>query len=310
VIADGAQVKKRKRKRKRKKKRMTSTKMRKTPRKMSVQKSQKRTSSRLPPNPVANKMTRLNLAVEKGDIKVANKLAKELVKLTRGGVTHSAWRWDTVRAIVNIPETGLDPAEWKFGPLEEASAKDLLPILKANLSAIQKACGDLITGKEAKKKLFIDPFLIHTTSRLVDKGVQIFLDIEANVDGETSRGPVEYVVKKQGLILVIVEAKKDDLQAGLSQLIMELWSAKDSKENQNRPIYGITSTANTWLAIVLTANGAFQQCSKSFALQAKQPTDQEIADVLRLVHFVIYSAVSGIPSSSTSTSSLSASSST
>lgn len=79
---------------------------------------------------------------------------------------------------------------------------------------------------------------------------------EYEITGSFGRGPVDWAVLMGDKIIVITEAKKDDIEQGISQNTVQLHSAiqrnfklRSSGEHTSTELYGIVTTALEWFII-------------------------------------------------------------
>jgi hypothetical protein len=93
--------------------------------------------------------------------------------------------------------------------------------------------------------------------RLLGDGIQLFSGEEFNVDKDRglngfcdflfSRSTISYVI--QAPILMLVEAKKGELDVGLGQCIAEMFAAQIFNQNKDRVIpiiYGCVTSGKLW----------------------------------------------------------------
>jgi hypothetical protein len=77
-----------------------------------------------------------------------------------------------------------------------------------------------------------------------------YLNAEINVEypldaGENLIGTVDYFIKYSSNI-VIIEAKKGDLEKGFNQLAIELIATDKCEENSSKTIYGAVTLGDIW----------------------------------------------------------------
>ena len=96
----------------------------------------------------------------------------------------------------------------------------------------------------------------------LDLGISLFSGIDFNVDDESgltgvcdfliSLSPVQFVLEAP--VIVLVEAKKDDLEIGLGQCVAEMVAAQyfNAKKGNDIPrIYGATTSGREWCFLKL-----------------------------------------------------------
>jgi hypothetical protein len=134
-----------------------------------------------------------------------------------------------------------------------------LTIFHQSLPLAQRA-----KSEKAKSELLVSPILVEVR-RLVGDRIQLFSGEEFNVDppSETlcerdrglngfcdflfSRSTTSYVI--QAPILMLVEAKKGELDVGLGQCIAEMYAAEIFNQTKNKVIpvvYGCVTSGKLW----------------------------------------------------------------
>ena len=121
-----------------------------------------------------------------------------------------------------------------------------------------------IGTEKAKSEMIIAPILIEV-KRILGNKISLFSGIDFNIDPEKglngfcdfliSRSPQQLYVSSP--IMVLVEAKNDNLKNGLAQCIAEMVAAdlfNKQAQNQVAYIYGVVTTGNQWLFMQLQDN--------------------------------------------------------
>ncbi|NJO15601.1 MAG: hypothetical protein HC877_07600 [Thioploca sp.] len=121
-----------------------------------------------------------------------------------------------------------------------------------------------IGTEKAKSEMIIAPILIEV-KRILGNKISLFSGIDFNVDPEKglngfcdfliSRSPQQLYVSSP--VMVLVEAKNDNLKNGLAQCIAEMVAAdlfNKQAQNQVAYIYGVVTTGNQWLFMQLQDN--------------------------------------------------------
>ncbi|MCP4108692.1 MAG: hypothetical protein GY749_24615 [Desulfobacteraceae bacterium] len=98
-----------------------------------------------------------------------------------------------------------------------------------------------LNSEAAKREFYISPLLLE----ILD-----YLNAEINVEypldaGENLSGTVDYLIKYSGNLL-IVEAKKGDLEKGFNQLAVELIAIDKSEESPSEILYGAVTLGDIW----------------------------------------------------------------
>ncbi len=95
-----------------------------------------------------------------------------------------------------------------------------------------------LTSEQARRETLVSPILFQVIEPL-----NLQLNIEYPVSGKRSKGTLDYLIRGQKTLLV-VEAKRDDLTRGLTQLAVEMTEIGDC--------YGVVTTGNIWQFAQLT----------------------------------------------------------
>ena len=110
--------------------------------------------------------------------------------------------------------------------------------------------------EKARSELIIAPILVEVRKHFLDRA-SLFSGVELNVDRDRglngvcdfllSRSPSQLILKAP--VVVIVEAKKENINGALGQCIAEMWAAKlfnQQHQNDIPIIYGAATTGNDW----------------------------------------------------------------
>ena len=75
----------------------------------------------------------------------------------------------------------------------------------------------------------------------------VLLDVEKLLSGSKGYGPIDYWVTLVEVLLLLREAKTEDMNQGVAQVIVQMHSAIEQLENNNKEpkIYGIATTGRT-----------------------------------------------------------------
>ena len=116
-------------------------------------------------------------------------------------------------------------------------------------------------SEKARSEMIIAPVIIELRKQL-NSQISLFSGIEFNVDEEQglkgicaflmSRSPELLMIKAP--VILIVEAKKENLNAGLGQCIAEMVAAQffnEKEQNQIKTIFGAVTTGSAWKFIRL-----------------------------------------------------------
>ena len=119
----------------------------------------------------------------------------------------------------------------------------------------------VIGTEKAKSELIVADILFELREQF-DQRISLFSGIEFSVDEESgltgvcdflvSLSPVQHVL--QAPVIVLVEAKKDDLKIGMGQCVAEMLAAQrfNAERGNDIPcVYGVSTTGNNWLFLKL-----------------------------------------------------------
>ncbi|PKY58938.1 hypothetical protein RhiirA4_430071 [Rhizophagus irregularis] len=112
------------------------------------------------------------------------------------------------------------------------------------------------TASEATRREFIS-CVLHGVAYCFNGEIKVVP--EYGVAGSFGRGPVDWAVLMGDKIIAIIEAKKDDIEQGISQNTVQLHSAiegnlrlRSSGEHTSTKLYGIVTNALEWFIIKVT----------------------------------------------------------
>jgi hypothetical protein len=115
---------------------------------------------------------------------------------------------------------------------------------------------EVAKSEKAKSELLVSPILVQAR-RLVDRQVQLFSGEEFNVDQEKGlNGFCDFLFSKSenqftidAPVLMLVEAKRGELETGLGQCVAEMLAAQNYNQLKNRnipAIYGCVTSGTLW----------------------------------------------------------------
>ncbi|HIK56558.1 MAG TPA: hypothetical protein IGS37_15525 [Synechococcales cyanobacterium M55_K2018_004] len=89
-----------------------------------------------------------------------------------------------------------------------------------------------LTSEQARREALVSPILFRVVEQL-----NLRLNIEYPLSGKRSKGTVDYLIRGTNT-LPVIEAKRDDLTRGFTQLAVEMIELGDC--------YGVVTTGNIW----------------------------------------------------------------
>lgn len=119
-------------------------------------------------------------------------------------------------------------------------------------------------SEKARSELIISPILIELRKQLQDK-INIFSGIEFNVESEKGlTGVCDFIISDSpeqlfisAPVVTLVEAKKENINAGLGQCVAEMIAAQifnERSKNEISAIYGTVTTGTNWRFLKLEGN--------------------------------------------------------
>lgn len=119
-------------------------------------------------------------------------------------------------------------------------------------------------SEKSRSEMIITPILIEVKKNL-ESQISLFSGVDFNVDQELGlNGYCDFILSSAteqlfvtSPVMMLVEAKKEDLVRGIGQCVAEMYAAKifNEQENQNIPtIYGVVTSGTNWKFLKLTDN--------------------------------------------------------
>lgn len=124
-----------------------------------------------------------------------------------------------------------------------------------------------VNTEKARSEFIIAPLLLDLRQRQ-QTPVSLFSGVEFNVDASLGlTGRCDFIISEAGdelfldaPILILVEAKNENIIAGIPQCLAEMIAAQKFNEQKKRirnNIYGVVSTGTAWRFLKLTGKTAF-----------------------------------------------------
>jgi hypothetical protein len=168
----------------------------------------------------------------------------------RRKMAYSNFTFDKIRKELNLmteDKTGL------FSHIAEVKADEYF---SKSLKEDNIPLGLAINTEKARSELIIAPVLLELR-KMTNKQISLFSGIEFDVIEEQGlNGVCDFIVSLSpeqffldAPIVVIVEAKKEDITKGLPQCIAEMRASQifnGRRENQIETIYGVVTTGSNW----------------------------------------------------------------
>jgi hypothetical protein len=142
----------------------------------------------------------------------------------------------------------VDIAEVPITPLLQETLQENVPLALAS------------NTEKSRSEMIISPILIELRKHL-NHQISLFSGIDFTVDSEKGlNGNCDYIISRstellllKAPVVMLVEAKKENLNAGLGQCIAEMLAARiynereqDQSINHNQPIFGVVTSGTNW----------------------------------------------------------------
>ena len=164
-------------------------------------------------------------------------------------MAYSNFTLETVREAFDIQEVDIAGL---FSDSEPITPSELLTAVLERNVPLATAIGT----EKAKSEMIVSNVLVELREQL-NLSISLFSGIDFNVDDENgltgvcdfliSLSPVQFVLEAP--VIVLVEAKKDDLEVGLGQCVAEMIAAQHfnaEKGNEIPIIYGAITSGREW----------------------------------------------------------------
>ncbi len=164
-------------------------------------------------------------------------------------MAYSNFTLETVRKAFDIEEVDIAGL---FSDSEPMAPSELLTAVLARNVPLATAIGT----EKAKSEMIVADVLVELREQL-NLSISLFSGVDFNVDNENglvgvcdfliSLSPVQFVLEAP--VIVLVEAKKDDLEVGLGQCVAEMVAAQyfNAERGNDVPcIYGTITSGREW----------------------------------------------------------------
>ncbi len=154
--------------------------------------------------------------------------------------------------------------------------KDISPSAPSNhlLTWLKRASDLSLSSEKSRSEFIVAPILLEVRE-LLNNSVSIYSGIRLDVAQEEGlQGICDFIISKseplptiQCPILMLVEAKKNDIEEGLGQCAAEMIAAQrlNQEENSNdATVYGCVTTGELWQFLKLTEQSLFIDQSKIY----------------------------------------------
>jgi hypothetical protein len=140
---------------------------------------------------------------------------------------------------------------------------DLVPSAQLQ-NHLQAIAGVAIVSEKARSEFIVAPILVECRERM-QRRINIFSGVRLDVDAERGlKGECDFILARsesryavQAPIMVILEAKKHDMDEGLGQCTAQLLGAYRYNEREGKPVahlYGCVTTGESWQFLKIAGN--------------------------------------------------------
>jgi hypothetical protein len=161
--------------------------------------------------------------------------------------------------------------------------KDHLNFFETYLSYTTQCFGNITTGKEAKRLHFIAPILICVC--FLFKG-NVDIAVEENLDGifVKAHGHFEFMIRRGGKAICIVEAKKDDIEQGMAQDLVGCEVA--AEVGGLDVVYGIVTNYIQW-NFLRSGNERIEMEECSLRLKSDGPDLESLKEIVEKIYAML-----------------------
>ncbi|MDB9537239.1 hypothetical protein PN451_15625 [Dolichospermum planctonicum CS-1226] len=110
--------------------------------------------------------------------------------------------------------------------------------------------------EKSRSEMIITPILLELTKKFVNQ-ISLFSGVEFNIEpSQGLNGNCDFLISRSPEfllintpVIILVEAKKENIKGGLGQCIAEMYAARlfnEREENQVTEIYGVVTTGEIW----------------------------------------------------------------
>ncbi|MFM5891895.1 MAG: hypothetical protein ACKPFD_16845 [Dolichospermum sp.] len=110
--------------------------------------------------------------------------------------------------------------------------------------------------EKSRSEMIITPILLELTKKFVNQ-ISLFSGVEFNIEpSQGLNGNCDFLISRSPEfllintpVMIVVEAKKENIKGGLGQCIAEMYAVRlfnEREENQVTEIYGVVTTGEIW----------------------------------------------------------------
>ncbi|RIA93591.1 hypothetical protein C1645_735445 [Glomus cerebriforme] len=162
--------------------------------------------------------------------------------------------------VVNTSDSYIDLSRFDGKLADTANYEKILEHILEDIAMKHKTCIHVTSANEATRREFISSVL-HDVASCYDSEVKVCPEYE--LSGSHGKGPVDWVIKIGDTIIIVIEAKREDINQGVGQNAIQLQALSQrnkKKHTYNEALredvmYGIVSTGVDWVIIKLVTTG-------------------------------------------------------
>ncbi|RGB25122.1 hypothetical protein C1646_772166 [Rhizophagus diaphanus] len=173
----------------------------------------------------------------------------------------SSWTFPQIKTLFGLTaDSYIDLPRFDGELANTTNYEKILGHILEDIAMKHKTCIHVTSSNEATRREFISSVL-HGVASCYDGEVKVCPEYE--LSGSHGKGPVDWVIKIGDTIIVVTEAKREDINQGVGQNAIQL-QASSQRNKKKRTfnealredvMYGIVSTGVDWVIIKLVNTG-------------------------------------------------------
>ncbi|CAG8553949.1 3536_t:CDS:1, partial [Ambispora leptoticha] len=172
----------------------------------------------------------------------------------------SSWTFGKMKNLFSLSaDSFVDLPKFDADRADTSEYKEVLRHVVEDIIMKHKASQSILSANEATRCEFISS-VIYGVASVFNGEVKVCPQYE--ISGSHGKGPVDWAIKVRDMIIVITEAKREDINQGVGQCTIQLQASmqrnkKRSYDTALREIemFGIITTASDWVIIKVVSSG-------------------------------------------------------
>ncbi|PKY51955.1 hypothetical protein RhiirA4_447639 [Rhizophagus irregularis] len=145
----------------------------------------------------------------------------------------SSWTFPKIKSLFGLTaDSCIDLPRFDGGSADASDYKKVLEHVLEDIAMKHKTCIHVTSANEATRREFISSVL-HGVASCYDGEVKVCPEYE--LSGSHGKGPVDWVIKIGDTIIVVTEAKREDINQGVGQNAIQLQAS--SQRNKKKRTY-------------------------------------------------------------------------